>query len=235
MGNVVGSFFSGFSQVIGKLLGHPLDFLAGKSCDSICGSTWDFICYIENFCVSHLLKVAMVATLSYFVLLFFYLTYKLGICQCICYTLCRTTWACFATCFSMLDFCCTYLCFKLKSVKRTNRRRKRDIEKELSSSTGTSEEDYEDSFSFQPPKNFKDRRSLSGRKRNYKQEHLRRALRPNSHRANLGISRNSIHLQTRNTEDGNHISPVHHIRVTRSSKFAHQRSRHKCRTHHRRR
>ncbi|XP_022891868.1 uncharacterized protein LOC111406721 [Olea europaea var. sylvestris] len=233
MGNVVGSFFSGFSQVIGKLLGHPLDFLAGKSCDTVCHSTWDFTCYIENFCIAQLLKLAMVATLFYFVLLFFYLSYKLGICQCICHTLCRTTWACFATCFSTLDFCCTYLCFKLKSVKRTRRRQRRDIEKELS--TSTSEEDYEESFSRQQPKNLKDRRSLSHRRRNYKQEHLRRALRPNSHRANLGISRNSMHRQTRNTYGSDHVSPVHHIHViTRSSKFARQGSRHKGKVHHRR-
>ncbi|XP_020547630.1 uncharacterized protein LOC105155229 isoform X3 [Sesamum indicum] len=67
MGNAVGSFFSGFAQVVGNNLGHPLDFLSGKSCNSVCGSTWDILCYIENFCVAHLLKLGMVATLSYFV------------------------------------------------------------------------------------------------------------------------------------------------------------------------
>ncbi|XP_011069410.1 uncharacterized protein LOC105155229 isoform X2 [Sesamum indicum] len=66
MGNAVGSFFSGFAQVVGNNLGHPLDFLSGKSCNSVCGSTWDILCYIENFCVAHLLKLGMVATLSYF-------------------------------------------------------------------------------------------------------------------------------------------------------------------------
>ncbi|KAL0423613.1 UNVERIFIED_CONTAM: hypothetical protein Sradi_0896100 [Sesamum radiatum] len=59
MGNVVGAIFSGFAQVVGKILGHPLDFLSGKSCNSICGSTWDILCYIENFCVAHLLKLGM--------------------------------------------------------------------------------------------------------------------------------------------------------------------------------
>ncbi|XP_073276516.1 uncharacterized protein [Primulina huaijiensis] len=66
MGNVVGSFSSGFAQLVNTILGRPLDFLAGKNCDSICGSTWDFVCYIENFCVTHLLKLVMVATLVYF-------------------------------------------------------------------------------------------------------------------------------------------------------------------------
>ena len=32
---------------------------------SVCGSTWDFICYIENFCMANLLKMAMVLVLSY--------------------------------------------------------------------------------------------------------------------------------------------------------------------------
>lgn len=57
--------FSGFIQAIGKLFRSPLDFLAGKSCSSICGSTWDLICYIENFCVANILKLIMVLVLSY--------------------------------------------------------------------------------------------------------------------------------------------------------------------------
>lgn len=32
MGNVVGSFSSGFVQLVNKILGHPLDFIAGKNC-----------------------------------------------------------------------------------------------------------------------------------------------------------------------------------------------------------
>ncbi|MBA0566176.1 hypothetical protein Golob_011019, partial [Gossypium lobatum] len=59
MENVVSSVFSGFIQAIGKLFHSPLDFLAGKSCSSICGSTWDLICYIENFCVANILKLIM--------------------------------------------------------------------------------------------------------------------------------------------------------------------------------
>ncbi|KAK4383068.1 hypothetical protein Sango_2812500 [Sesamum angolense] len=47
--------------------------------------------------------------------------------------------ACFASCFSALDFCCTYLCFKLRTIKRKRRRRKRDLEE----FAATSEEDCE--------------------------------------------------------------------------------------------
>ncbi|KAL3845511.1 hypothetical protein ACJIZ3_002914 [Penstemon smallii] len=240
MGNVIGSFFSGFSQVLGQLLGHPLDFLSGKSCNSACGPTWDFVCYIENFCISNLLKLVMVATLVYFVLLFFYLLYKLGICQCICHTWFRIIWACFATCFSALDFCCTYVCFKLRSVKRKHRGRRRDIELAVISSS-TSEEDYElgEDFSFQQPKNVENTRLRSKRK-NYKEEHMKRSLRPNTHRAHVGIAGNLIHMhRTRRKSLSNgddHITPLHHhIRVTRSSRFAQKGNRHRSGIHHRRR
>ncbi|KAK1554431.1 hypothetical protein Q3G72_012047 [Acer saccharum] len=50
---------------ISNLFESPLDFVSGKSCSSVCGSTWDFICYIENFCVANLLKMATVLVLSY--------------------------------------------------------------------------------------------------------------------------------------------------------------------------
>nr|XP_033510923.1 uncharacterized protein LOC104091991 isoform X2 [Nicotiana tomentosiformis] len=69
MGNVIGTVLSGFGEILGKLLGHPLDFLAGKACSSVCAPTWDFLCYIENFCISQLLKSAMVSILLYFDLL----------------------------------------------------------------------------------------------------------------------------------------------------------------------
>lgn len=32
MGNVMGAILSGFGDIVGKLLGHPLDFLSGKAC-----------------------------------------------------------------------------------------------------------------------------------------------------------------------------------------------------------
>ncbi|XP_011653782.1 uncharacterized protein LOC101218855 isoform X3 [Cucumis sativus] len=66
MGNVASSLASDVFSAIGKIFGSPLDFLSGRSCSSVCGSTWDFICYIENFCVANLLKMGMVFILSYF-------------------------------------------------------------------------------------------------------------------------------------------------------------------------
>ncbi|CAN4097737.1 unnamed protein product [Withania somnifera] len=164
MDNVIGTLFSGFGTILGKIFGHPFDFLAGKSCSTVCGPTWDFSCYIENFCISQLLKLVMVSILFYFVLLFLYLQYKLGICGCICHILCKSTWACFSTCFSVLD-CCTSLCVKPK--RATSRRHHiRDIE-----------EEGEGSLSYH--------RINEGRKRSIRdqrKEHFRRTLRPKSHK-----------------------------------------------------
>ncbi|KAL3641245.1 hypothetical protein CASFOL_016213 [Castilleja foliolosa] len=239
MGNAIGSLFSGLGQVFGKLLGHPLDFLSGQSCNSICAPTWDFACYIENFCVAHLLKFVMVAMLVYFVLLFLYLVYSLGICQCICHTLCRIVWACFATCFSGLDFCCSYLCHKLRTVKRTRRRRrrKRDIEAPISTSTSEDEYELEDMSINGQPRKHEHKRSRFNR-RNYKDEHLRRSLRPTNHRARVEFSGRPVHLHRNKTlkNIGDRDNPIHdHFRVTRSSNFSQKGSRHRNKVHRKRR
>ncbi|KAL0462514.1 UNVERIFIED_CONTAM: hypothetical protein Slati_0139000 [Sesamum latifolium] len=190
MGNVVGAIFSGFAQVVGKILGHPLDFLSGKSCNSICGSTWDILCYIENFCVAHLLKLGMVATLSYFA----------------------------------LDFCCTYLCFKLRTIKRKRRRRQRDLEE----FAATSDEDCElgERSVTQQTRNLVHGRSQFSKRRDYKNVRLRRSLRPSSHRPRMKLSGSSIHQHRRKILNNfGDQSPVHHhIRVTRSTKGSRHRT-----------
>ncbi|CAK9168744.1 unnamed protein product [Ilex paraguariensis] len=227
MGSVIGSLSSGFVEVVGNLFGHPLDFLAGKSCSSTCGSTWDFICYIENFCIAHLLKLAIVAALFYLVLLFFYLSHKLGICECICTTLCKITWACFATCFSVLEYSCTFLCYKLPMLKRKHRDHKREMVMELYPMTCEEEE----------PKHRKERRSLSSRRwRDYRGDHLRRSLRPRSHRIRVGISGDSAYGNRRNPiKHGGHATTVHDIRVSRTSKFVQKGGNYKGAIHRRRR
>ncbi|XP_059630312.1 protein HAPLESS 2 [Cornus florida] len=225
MGNIIASFFSGLAHVIGNLFGSPLDFLAGKSCSSVCGSTWDFICYIDNFCIANLLKLAAVSALFYFVLLFFYLLYKLGICQCVGRTLCKSTWAFFAIYFSVCDYCCTFLCYKLRMLKqihRKHRRRAREFD------TGTSEQG---SFSshHRLSRHVKDRRRSL---RDYRGDHLRRSLRPRSHRIRVGISGDSVYVNKRNPiRHGHHGSTVHDIRVTKTSKFAHKSANHSGATH----
>ncbi|KAG8378243.1 hypothetical protein BUALT_Bualt08G0117400 [Buddleja alternifolia] len=246
MGNAIGSFFSGFSQVVGKIFGHPLDFLSGKSCKQL---QFLLILHAAQYVVQHgISNVTLKTSVSricssspwwqyYFtlvMLLFLYLVYKLGICQCICHIICRTIWACCATYFSALDFCCTYICYKLRTVKRKRRRRKRDIE---AASSTSEQEEYELGEISKQPRKLELARSLSNR-RSYKDERLRRSLRPTSHRAHVEFSRDSTHRHRKKTlkNIGDHNSPLHHhIRVARSSRFSHKRSRHRSGINHKRR
>ncbi|KAG4147703.1 hypothetical protein ERO13_D05G239100v2 [Gossypium hirsutum] len=228
MENVVSSVFSGFIQAIGKLFRSPLDFLAGKSCSSICGSTWDLICYIENFCVANILKLIMVLVLSYIVLLYLYLLYKVGICQCIAHGLCRMVWGCISCWFSSWEFCCTFLCHKLRNIKRIDRRRRRPRQRKRV--TDTSEDDESFSYGSSRPMEVSNH-SVSSRLRNYKGVHLRKSLRPRNHRINVGISRDALYKR----KPIKHINTVHDIRVTHTSRFAHKGSSYKGRPHHSRR
>ncbi|CAL5381774.1 unnamed protein product [Camellia sinensis] len=72
-------------------------------------------------------------------LMFFYLMFELGICQCIGRSLCKMCWAaCETYWFALEDFTC-FLCHKLKNVKQVNRRHRRqrrfhDVELGCSSS-----------------------------------------------------------------------------------------------------
>ncbi|KAK9219773.1 hypothetical protein WN943_008419 [Citrus x changshan-huyou] len=191
---------------------------------TVCVSTWDFICYIENFCVANLLKMAMVLGLSYIVLLFFYLLYKLGICWCIGHSLCKILWACLVSWFSIWEYCCTFFWVKLIKLKRRNQVHRRNIEHEFDTSEADAYYDYDvESYSFDDsPRN----RSLSSRSReiDYRGTHLRKSLRPRSHNVRLGISRDSMHRHghshRRNTiKQHTHNGTIHGIKVAHSSKF----------------
>ncbi|KAF7836743.1 protein HAPLESS 2-like [Senna tora] len=65
MANIVESFASALAKVVAKLFSSPIDFLSGKSCSSLCGPTWDFMCYVENFCIANLLRLTLVFLLLY--------------------------------------------------------------------------------------------------------------------------------------------------------------------------
>ncbi|KAI4337842.1 hypothetical protein L6164_016211 [Bauhinia variegata] len=241
MGNIIESFISGFANVFGKKFGSPIDFLSGKSCSSVCGPTWDFICYIENFCIANLLRLAMVFILLYIVLLFFYVSYKLGIFECLGRAICRMIWGCFSCCFHGWKYCCTFLCVKLQRLRRTRRRyRKHRRRQKLYS---TSEEDYSDdqSLSYYGPISAETRRSFSRRKRDYIDSHLKKSLRPRSHHSQLGIRgnhnfghrRNPISENPSYRENGikhcSHANTVHGIKVTRTSKFVNKGTRNRRR------
>ncbi|KAF5444740.1 hypothetical protein F2P56_033847 [Juglans regia] len=228
MGNIISSFFSGFGKVFGDLFNSPLDFLAGKSCSSECGSTWDFICYIENFCIANLLKIAMVLVLVYIVLLFFYLLEKVGLCQCIIHSLCKIVWACISSCFHAWEYCCIFLWVKLHKLKRVNRTH---LEEEFD----TSEEEYDDgSFSYHMSRSMDVNKSPSHRWRSHRGAYLRKCLRPRSHRIQVAIGRDSIHGGRGNAiKHWKNGTAIHDIRVTRTSKFAHKGRKYRRGAYHR--
>lgn len=202
---------------------------------AVCGSTWDLICYIENFCIANLLKLATVSFLFYIVLLFFYLSYQLGIFHCICGTLCRMVWACVAACFSVCVHGCYFLGYELHKVKRKRRRRRRRDIEELTSTT--SEEEEEDDAASVSYHNIPRRSSVSRRWRDYKGDQLRRSLRPRSHRVRVRISGGDLfHVRRRRNriKRGDHGSTIHDIRVTQTSKFAQKGTNYKGSRHRRR-
>ncbi|XP_019051578.1 PREDICTED: uncharacterized protein LOC104587554 isoform X1 [Nelumbo nucifera] len=217
MGNIIRSFVSAFSNAVSDMFRAPVDFLTGKSCSTVCGSTWDLICYIENFCIANLLKMLMVLVLFYIVLLFLYLLYKMGICSCVGRSLCKMTWAFCVTCFSAWEYGCTFLWVKLRRIKRMNEEHIRDIEEEYNSS-GYELED--ESISYHVPRGIEVRRTLSHRSREHRRLQLQRSLRPRSHRIRVGISRGSAYVSSRNTvKHDRHVRTVQNIKVTRTSKF----------------
>lgn len=231
MGNILGSLTSGFIKVVSDLFGAPLDFLSGKSCSSACGSTWDLLCYIENFCIANLLKLVAVLILLYIVLLFFYLLYKIGICHCLGKSICKMLWACFTSCFSACEYGCMFIWFKMKNLRRMKQENLRDMEEYDSS---FSDDELEERLSYsRMPRTIEFRKSLSRRSRERRRIYLERSLRPRSHRIRVGISRGSIYVNERDRgKHDRHVSTVHNIKVTRTSKFVQKANGN--RIHHRR-
>ncbi|ESW09414.1 hypothetical protein PHAVU_009G125600 [Phaseolus vulgaris] len=188
MGNVIESFASGLGQAIGKLFNSPIEFLSGKSCSSVCGPTWDFMCYIENFCIANILKLTMVFMLSYIVLLFFYLVHKLGICGCFCRSSCKMIWACFSSCFHVWEYSCTCLCINLHNIRRTRRIRRVRMDMNQNFYFKTGKEEYSD----ESLTSVKMSRSISRNRRDYKASHLRKSLQPRRHHARVEIKRDIV-------------------------------------------
>ncbi|CAL9154083.1 uncharacterized protein LOC103994288 [Musa acuminata AAA Group] len=214
MGNIVSSLVSGFVKVVGDLFGAPVDFLSGKSCSSVCGSTWDLICYIENFCIANLLRLLAVVALLYVVLLFLYLLHKIGFCQCIGRGACKMLRACFMSCFSTCEYACMFVWFKLKNVKQMKEERLKRMEQDYGSTS--SDDDLEESVLY-----ARTLRSLSKRSRERRRMHLERSLRPRSHRVRVGISKHSIYINEKDPRKRHgHGSILQKIKVTHTSKFA---------------
>ncbi|KAM6562831.1 hypothetical protein CsatB_022829 [Cannabis sativa] len=125
MGSVISHAANGVGGLLGSAITAPFKTVFGHSCEDICSGPWDVVCFIEHLCVSNLLRFLLILILCYITLLFFYLLFKIGICQCIVKSLCKMCWAaCEAYWFALEDITC-FLWHKLINTKRVNRRRRR--------------------------------------------------------------------------------------------------------------
>ncbi|KAM0000217.1 hypothetical protein Hdeb2414_s0016g00476411 [Helianthus debilis subsp. tardiflorus] len=203
MFNPITSVFRGVGHVVGSIFGGSIDFLAGKSCNSVCGPTWDVACYIEHFCIEHLLK-------------FFCTSFKM-------------IGAVLSTIFACWEYGCSVLCGMLMAVHEKRKMYKRDIELANMNSISYEEDQDEDedsdmeaSFSYHREHYRRRRRSWSGDNRN---DSFRRSLKARSHRVHVGVD------STRSTKT-KHIKDDD-VRVIRTSSFARKGPSHKRSRHHR--
>ncbi|KAL9462686.1 hypothetical protein AB3S75_000651 [Citrus x aurantiifolia] len=136
MGTVISKAASGIGSVLGTAFVAPFKSIFNGSCEDVCPGPWDIICFIEHLCVTNLVKLLMILGLCYIILLFCYLLFKVGICQCIVRSLCKMCWAACETYLYALEDITCFLWHKLLNTKRRNRRRRiRDAEWGYSSSS----------------------------------------------------------------------------------------------------
>ncbi|XP_078447373.1 uncharacterized protein LOC144716174 [Wolffia australiana] len=216
MGNVIQSFFSGVIHAVGNVLEAPLDFLSGKSCRPTCGSTWDFICYIEHFCVANLLKLVAVLFLFYLVLVFIYLLFKAGVFGCLGGAAGKMLRAfCSAS-----ASCCER---GVVSLRRAMRRRKMNKSMAMEGEEEERDEEYRVGiFSGSRESVYRQKESTSfssslswERERRRRRAHLERSLKARSHRIRVELTERSCR---KGEWRGCEVSG-HGVRVVRASKF----------------
>ncbi|CAN6165995.1 unnamed protein product [Urochloa humidicola] len=140
MGSAISSAANGLGSLVGNAVAAPFKALFGASCEGVCSGTWDLPCFLEHLCISSLVRLFVVAILTYIVLLFGYLLCKLGIVKCVAKNAFKTVWIpCSACCRALCGACCL-LCQKVRDTKRVYRgrraRRPDDVELgDLSTST----------------------------------------------------------------------------------------------------
>ncbi|KAJ4719050.1 Protein HAPLESS 2 [Melia azedarach] len=145
MGTVISKAANGIGGVLGTAFGAPFKTIFNGSCEDVCPGPWDIICFIEHLCVTNLVKLLMILCLCYIILLFCYLLFKVGICQCIARSLCKICWAACETYWDALQDITCFLWHKLKNTKRRNRHHHiRDAE--LGYSTSSDESDFTDKY-----------------------------------------------------------------------------------------
>ncbi|KAM3749876.1 hypothetical protein ACB098_05G219000 [Castanea mollissima] len=191
MGGVISKAANGIGGVIGTAFAAPIKTIFGTSCEGVCSGPWDVVFFIKHFCVSDLVKLLMILVFCYIMLLFFYLLFKLGICQCIGRSLCKMCWAaCETYWFALEDITC-FLWHKLKNTKRVNRRRRRCFQEVELGYSSSDESDFSDNYHHLNVS----RKRKSVRKR--RKDRLRGSLYPSTRHSSHSHNHHHVRLKTR--------------------------------------
>ncbi|CAM8946671.1 unnamed protein product [Rhodiola kirilowii] len=177
MGNAIGSAATSVGSALGNVIAAPFKSIFKGSCEGICSSTWDLICFIEHLCVNDLARLLMVLCLCYITLLLIYVLFKIGIFQCITKSLCKMCWAAFKGYWCALFHVARFLCYKIKNTKRVSRKHRNihhvsDLEKGHKSSS-SSDSDYAHTYRHQ---------TINRKRKSFQRELNVRQKRRNSHR-----------------------------------------------------
>ncbi|CAM8901193.1 unnamed protein product [Rhodiola kirilowii] len=177
MGNAIGSAATSVGSALGNVIAAPFKSIFKGSCEGICSSTWDLICFIEHLCVNDLARLLMVLCLCYITLLLIYVLFKIGIFQCITKSLCKMCWAAFKGYWCALFHVARFLCYKIKNTKRVSRKHRNihhvsNLEKGHKSSS-SSDSDYAHTYRHQ---------TINRKRKSFQRELNVRQKRRNSHR-----------------------------------------------------
>ncbi|KMS97121.1 hypothetical protein BVRB_7g177870 [Beta vulgaris subsp. vulgaris] len=124
MGSSTSKVLGDVGSAIASALATPFKSILGRSCKDVCVGIWDVVCFIEHICIADLVKFLLVCCLSYLCLVFLYLLYKLGLCQCVTKILCKMCWAACETSWLTLDYVCCFCWHKIRHTKRVYRGRR---------------------------------------------------------------------------------------------------------------
>ncbi|XP_074311220.1 uncharacterized protein LOC141647081 [Silene latifolia] len=193
MGASTSKALSDIGSVIANAVTAPIKSIFGRSCQNICGGMWDVVCFIEHICILDTFRFLLACCLCYICLVFLYLFYKLGLCQCITKSLCKMCWAACETYWFTLDSVCCYCWHKIRYTRRVYRGRQRrqrqlsrDIELGYISPSPSEREDIYDEFG-----------STLGPKRKSYRERTRRRRRNHGGSVRLRRGQVSLHLSGR--------------------------------------
>ncbi|XP_030515408.2 uncharacterized protein LOC115729104 [Rhodamnia argentea] len=142
MGGVLSKAANSVGAAVGNAVAAPFKTIFGGSCEELCSGPWDVVCFIEHLCVTNLIKLLLICVLCYIALLFLYLLFKLGICQCIGRSLCNMCWAACETYWHALAHICCFGWYKITSTKRVYRGRHRFRDFEAGHSLSDITDDY---------------------------------------------------------------------------------------------